>query len=295
MNSHDFQMLSEAYQTVYEEPQSGDYEAIVQYLASEGLVESYDEADELIEQMSDDEILGLLEVTGRGYIEPVTGRHTTSSSAPAARNQKPGSPAMGLMGKSPYEKNRQKVKRVEALRDTPENQKRLRNLEKGGRVMLARHNASRQAAHAARHDEFKKWTASESYDAYDLVLGHLLDEGYADNVQDAEVIMSNMSESWIEGILESASNTIMSVSGSGRTKYVRSPNLTRITDALARLKQTDKEKRKKRAASEYDAATLRGIYRATHRSERGGFEPGEWIKNEPNTNRNARRRRASGR
>jgi hypothetical protein len=37
---------------------------------------------------------------------------------------------------------------------------------------------------------------------YDLVLSHLLDEGYADTYEAAEKIMVNMSEEWIESIVE---------------------------------------------------------------------------------------------
>lgn len=38
---------------------------------------------------------------------------------------------------------------------------------------------------------------------YNLVLSYLLDEGYASNQESAEVIIENMSESWIESIVES--------------------------------------------------------------------------------------------
>jgi hypothetical protein len=38
-------------------------------------------------------------------------------------------------------------------------------------------------------------------DAYDVVLQHLLDEGYADSVESAESIMANMSEEWRSSIL----------------------------------------------------------------------------------------------
>lgn len=48
----------------------------------------------------------------------------------------------------------------------------------------------------------RKKTASESYDVYDLVLSHLLDEGYAETLESAEAIMVNMSEEWIDAILE---------------------------------------------------------------------------------------------
>jgi len=39
-------------------------------------------------------------------------------------------------------------------------------------------------------------------DLYDIILSHLLDEGYADTEQAAEAIMVNMSEDWRESIME---------------------------------------------------------------------------------------------
>jgi hypothetical protein len=42
----------------------------------------------------------------------------------------------------------------------------------------------------------------KKYDLYDLILSHLLDEGYADTQEAAEAIMVNMSEEWRESIVE---------------------------------------------------------------------------------------------
>ena len=42
----------------------------------------------------------------------------------------------------------------------------------------------------------------EHYDLYDIILSHLLDEGYAETVEAAEVMMVNMSEEWRESICE---------------------------------------------------------------------------------------------
>ena len=42
----------------------------------------------------------------------------------------------------------------------------------------------------------------DSYDYYDIILSHLLDEGYAETPEAAEVIMVNMSEDWRESIVE---------------------------------------------------------------------------------------------
>lgn len=44
----------------------------------------------------------------------------------------------------------------------------------------------------------------ESADLYDLVLDHLLDEGYADTEENAITIMANMSEEWIDEIIDEA-------------------------------------------------------------------------------------------
>lgn len=41
----------------------------------------------------------------------------------------------------------------------------------------------------------------EEVDVYDIILSHLLDEGYASSVESAEKIMVNMSEQWVKSIL----------------------------------------------------------------------------------------------
>jgi hypothetical protein len=46
----------------------------------------------------------------------------------------------------------------------------------------------------------------EVVDLYDLILSHLLDEGYAETQEAAEAIMVNMSEEWREGIMEAAAD-----------------------------------------------------------------------------------------
>ena len=45
-------------------------------------------------------------------------------------------------------------------------------------------------------------TLTQSFDPFDVVLGHLIDEGYADTEEAALKIMANMSEEWKESIVE---------------------------------------------------------------------------------------------
>ena len=48
----------------------------------------------------------------------------------------------------------------------------------------------------------KRRMHNEEVDLYDVVLDHLLDEGYCDDVDSAEIIMANMSEEWLDEIVE---------------------------------------------------------------------------------------------
>jgi hypothetical protein len=49
----------------------------------------------------------------------------------------------------------------------------------------------------------RKGTKKESFDLYDLVLAHLIDEGYAETQEAATAIMANMSEGWVDAIVDS--------------------------------------------------------------------------------------------
>ena len=44
-------------------------------------------------------------------------------------------------------------------------------------------------------------TQAEQVDLYDIILSHLLDEGYAETPEAAEAIMVNMSEEWRDSII----------------------------------------------------------------------------------------------
>jgi len=47
----------------------------------------------------------------------------------------------------------------------------------------------------------KTGVSAESFDIYDIILSHLLDEGYAETPEAAESIMVNMSEEWRDSII----------------------------------------------------------------------------------------------
>ena len=49
--------------------------------------------------------------------------------------------------------------------------------------------------------QYKRSSRNEEYDIYDIILSHLLDEGYAETPEAAEAIMVNMSEEWRDSIV----------------------------------------------------------------------------------------------
>jgi hypothetical protein len=79
----------------------------------------------------------------------------------------------------------------------------------------------------------------EQLDIYDIVLSHLLDEGYATSEEAAEVIMVNMSEEWRDSILSEGEKPL---------PYGR---MMKKSDELA---DSDDKKNRKRAAKIYIAA-----------------------------------------
>ena len=104
-----------------------------------------------------------------------------------------------------------------------------------------------------------KEPVKEDFDLYDIILSHLLDEGYADTQEQAEVIMVNMSEEWRESICENVS------SGKSRvTRYVQSKPTGPVTNReldVSRQKRMDAEndRIKKIGDEAHAAATSKGL------------------------------------
>ena len=61
--------------------------------------------------------------------------------------------------------------------------------------------ASNEKKFGNRLTRSDKQGIKDSYDLYDIILSHLLDEGYAETPEQAQVIMVNMSEDWKNSIL----------------------------------------------------------------------------------------------
>jgi hypothetical protein len=77
----------------------------------------------------------------------------------------------------------------------------------------------------------------DSYDYYDIILSHLLDEGYAETLEAAEAIMVNMDEEWAQSIVEE-------ILDEAEGSYGQTPKATAAYGKLA-------IKRRETPASEY--------------------------------------------
>ena len=81
----------------------------------------------------------------------------------------------------------------------------------------------------------KKYT-TESFDSYDVILHHIIDEGYADTNEEALVIMANMSEEWKQSIMEDDDNDM--AAGKSASYDTRSDRRKRI-DEFGRKREMD--------------------------------------------------------
>jgi hypothetical protein len=80
-------------------------------------------------------------------------------------------------------------------------QRKIRNLAKDTNV-----SGERDAALSKLKGP--KLGLADEYEIYEVILSHLLDEGYADTQEAAVAIMASMSEEWRESIMETMYQTI---------------------------------------------------------------------------------------
>ena len=97
----------------------------------------------------------------------------------------------------------------------PELQGPVDRFLKGGQKFLGKYvpiNTTPKGTPTEKNQKEKiNQNQNQSFDLFDIIKGHLLDEGFADTEEAALAIMTNMSEEWREQILDEA------VRGSGRS------------------------------------------------------------------------------
>ena len=118
-------------------------------------------------------------------------------------------------------------------------------------------NAARRRAEALTKPEVKKFPnrltrsdkqgIKDSYDLYDIILSHLLDEGYAETQEQAEVIMVNMSEDWRESIVEGLGGA----KDQGDYWKREEERNERTDDELKKIKKRQNQRQKEQQAQEF--------------------------------------------
>lgn len=78
----------------------------------------------------------------------------------------------------------------------------MERLKKTPTVSYVSRSTANRAANEAERKVRSGEAKFEQVDVYDVVLSHLLDEGYADTQEAAESIMANMTEDWRNEIVE---------------------------------------------------------------------------------------------
>jgi hypothetical protein len=189
MNSQDIRNLQEAYQEVYQ----------------------LDEKEDSPYEKASDAALDARYGYGRASGDKRSfGRAANRSSAAAAlralrRGERSGSGTSTEAGSDAVHQGWARTAKTSADQ-TPEKKKRRAGLANTPYSKLPEDEKEkdRVSFNAVRAVYNRNKTQKEQVDLYDIILSHLLDEGYADTQQAAEAIMVNMSEDWREDIVEAA-------------------------------------------------------------------------------------------
>lgn len=86
---------------------------------------------------------------------------------------------------------------------SPEEEEMVANIRNAAEKN-ARERSAQSTTKSARKRKKLEYEVRESHDFYDIVLEHLLDEGYCDTKEKAITMMASMSEEWIDSIISEA-------------------------------------------------------------------------------------------
>lgn len=97
-------------------------------------------------------------------------------------------------------------------------------------------------------------------DIFDIVKGHLLDEGYAETEENALVIMANMSEEWRQSIINEISKELATKAFATRARDAFEMDDNKQHDKADKTKERIVKKHGKEAGDEAEKAAERAIY-----------------------------------
>jgi hypothetical protein len=183
--------LHQAYLDVYSNLNyNQDIVEVAEYLVAEGYADSYEEAEYIIEDMSDEEFEELCE-------------KKLAHSFPLKPKDRRSAENIGRMNAGdfsvPPEEENVRVRSARKVKPEPEPEpapSKTRSSRR--RIEFDDRSGSSDQGRRGR----RKLNAGMEYDTFDAILEHLVAEGYADTNESALAIMANMSEGWRESILD---------------------------------------------------------------------------------------------
>lgn len=196
---------------------SSEYNQLLKFLYFEGYADSYEEAENLLEEMSDEEFEELLE---RKYDkdEPLPGsgktprqKMQTKRGQHAARVML-GNPALGRSARNDPERDsyRNRASMMDRVKDAqdkgeePRDDEGRKNLIKAARRPRASYERqdNRPGGLRAGNTKAGGHRTLVRKEEFDAIAEYLFVEGYVDTIESAEVMAENISEQWAEIILE---------------------------------------------------------------------------------------------
>ena len=200
MNAQDIRNLSEAYMNVYRQLDESKYE--------KNLSLSPSEKEDVRNQRAFGSTSSQNRATGMRRTFHDAGRG--GKKEPATGNEK--SEISGRFGTGA--EVRRKIRELKGRKSGRDFSKKVKQ-ELAAKKYVKQQNSDFAAKNA--ENKISKFRREET-DLYDIILSHLIDEGYAETPEAAEVIMVNMSEDWREDIVEKSDYTYLEPNWKKRKK-----------------------------------------------------------------------------
>jgi hypothetical protein len=194
-----------------------EYHKLLKFLYFEGYADSYEEAEELLESITDDEFENLLE---RKYDKdeklPGSGK-TPSEKMDTKRKQHRGrgtssDPALGRSARHDPQRNSyfDRASTIDTVKDAQDAGEEPRDSSAFKNTIAARRRPrasyevpnERPGGLRAKNTQAGGYRTFTRKEEFESVIEYLFVEGFADSYEEAEVIMVNMSEEWREDIVE---------------------------------------------------------------------------------------------
>jgi hypothetical protein len=152
-----------------------NFDDVVEYLFVEGFADSYAEAEELLESMSDEDFEQLLDEARSYRASALRSIAKAASKTPVFKN-------------APYFSRRSGF---------------IRGALETATIIDAEKNKKTRSFTKADSGRGKtKAPVTEEYDIFESVVEYLFVEGFADTIENAEVMAENISEQWVDEILD---------------------------------------------------------------------------------------------